>query len=128
MFGVIAPERLPIWEHVNVSHAKHKKHARAMTYPSTVNTVVDSAVLFQGSVHHVVHTSFIGDVNFHRYRLEGGVLGEVLALFGSSQGACFIDVGEHDTFGSSFGKREGSFFANAAGGLTKLGQQERAAG
>ena len=128
MFGVIAPERLPIWEHVNVVHTKHKKHTWAMTYTSTINTVVDSAEFLQSSLHHVVHTSFIGDVNFHRYRLERGVLGELLALFGSGQGACFIDVGEHDTFGSSFGKREGSFFANAAGGLTKLGQQGLVAG
>ena len=128
MFDVIAPERLPIWEYINVSHAEHKQHTRAITYTSTINTVVDSAKFLYGSLHHVIHTSFIRDVNFHRYRPEGGVLGELLALFGSGQGACFIDVGKHHTFGSSFGKREGSFFANAAGGLTKLGQRGRVAG
>lgn len=96
---------------------------REMIYTSTVHAVVDSAEFFKSSLHHVVHTGFIGDVNFHRYRLERGVIGELLALFGSGQCALFIDVCKGNAFGSGFGKGEGCFFANAAGGLKEPGQR-----
>ena len=123
MFGVIAPERLPIWKYPSISQGKQGKDAMGVAYTSTVHIVVDSAKFFKSSLHHVLHTFFIGDVNFHCYRLERGVLGEFLALFGSSQGALFVDVCKRHTFGASFGKCKGCFFANAAGGLKQPSQQ-----
>ncbi|KAL9130763.1 MAG: hypothetical protein Q9175_006938 [Cornicularia normoerica] len=100
MFGVLAPERLPIWKYPSVSYAEHGDYARGMAYTGTVHTVVDSAELFQG-----------------------GLLGELLALFGSGQSALFVDVCTCHAFSSSFGKSDGCFFANAAGGLKERSQR-----
>ena len=78
-----------------------------MAYTSTIHTVVDSTEFFKSSLHHVVHTGFIGDVNFHRYRLKRGVFGELLAPFGSGQSTFFVDICKDNAFGSGFGKGEG---------------------
>lgn len=53
MFGVLAPERLPIWKYPSVSYAEHGDYARGMAYTGTVHTVVDSAELFQGGLQHI---------------------------------------------------------------------------
>ena len=88
-----------------------------MAYTSTVHTIVNPAKFFKSTLDHVVHTGLIGDVNLHRYRLERGILGALFAFFGSGQGTFFVDVRQSHAFGSGFGKGEGCFFANAAGGL-----------
>lgn len=122
MFGVMAPERLPIWKHPGVSSAERRRHVRGMAYTSTVHTVIDSAERLESSLHHVVHTGFIGDVDFHDHRLERGVFGEQSTLIGSGQRALLVDVCKNHGPRSSFSKGNGGFFANAAGGLKEPSQ------
>lgn len=109
MFGVIASKRLLIWKYPNVNHAESGKYTE-MTYTSTVHIVIDSAEFFNRSLHHVVHTDFIDDVDLHGYRLKRDVLGKFSALFDNDQNVVLVDVCKDNAFGSDFDKGEGCFF------------------
>ena len=101
-------------ESPSLSFAGVKKGLREIAYASTDHTVVDSAEFFKSSLHHVVQTGFISDVDFHSYCLERDVLGKLLASLSSSEGAFFVDICEGYAYCSGFRKGEGCFFANAA--------------
>ena len=117
MFGVNAPERLPIWKEQRVSHAEDMKYVKGVSYTGTIHIVVNSSESFQGVLHHIVYAGFIRDVKFDRYSRIRAMRRELVALLGSGQGALIVHVCKGHAFCSGFGKRKGCFFTNAAGSL-----------
>ena len=122
MFGVVAPDMLPNWGFPRVSHSAGPCE-RDMAYTGAVHTVINSTKLFQRGCHHVIDTSFVGNVHFHRYCLERRMCGELTALFGSGLGTFFIDICKNHTSASGLSKSKGCLFANAAGGLREPSQR-----
>ena len=88
-----------------------------MAYAGAVYVVVNSAKLFQRDEHHIVDTSLVGNVDFHRCCLEIGMRGESTALSGSGLSTFYIDVCKKHTSGSGLSKSNRCLLANAASGL-----------
>ena len=123
MLGVVAPKMSPNWEFPRFSHSEIVEHVKEMAYTGAIHIVVNPTELFQRGRHHIVDTSFVGNVHFHRCCPERRMRGEFAALFGSSLGTFFIDVCKHHTFGSGLSKSKSCLFANAASSLKEKSEK-----
>lgn len=89
------------------------------TYTSTIHSVINTPKLLVDGRDEILHACLVGYVQLDS---KSPVLGIPCHLFAFVGGLlCFleVDIGEHDTFGTSLGKSECRLPSNARGSLRR---------